>query len=204
MAARGFGVGKPSPASSHTAVAGQLSLGYRSLVEQLAGGQRDWSGGQEIGARPTMRLVYRQYCLALASSQGVGRYHCERGRVHGSSTWLVVLMLPCFLVPRSAPLLPQPAVTKMPILEKAPPKMAAKTPSSEEEPVSDFWSPLSYPCSPHSHALASRTVLGGTGPQTSIVLGMRPRQQGLMGLLRSLGGPGAGDWKWLQGVLCKC
>ncbi|XP_019585673.2 choline O-acetyltransferase [Rhinolophus sinicus] len=35
---------------------------------------------------------------------------------------------------RSAPLLPQPAVTKMPILEKAPPKMAAKTPSSEEEP----------------------------------------------------------------------
>lgn len=53
----------------------------------------------------------------------------------------------------------------MPILEKAPYKMAAKTPSSEEETVSDFWSPLSHPYSLHSHAFASRTVLSGTGPQ---------------------------------------
>lgn len=30
----------------------------------------------------------------------------------------------------------------MPILKKTPPKMAAKSPSSEEEPVSDVWIPL--------------------------------------------------------------
>lgn len=38
---------------------GQLSLGDSSLVEQVpAGGQGDRSGGQEIGARPTVRIVY--------------------------------------------------------------------------------------------------------------------------------------------------
>ena len=31
----------------------------------------------------------------------------------------------------------------MPILEKTPPKTAAKSPSSDEEPVSDVWIPLS-------------------------------------------------------------
>lgn len=71
----------------------------------------------------------------------------------------IVLMPPCFLVPRSAPLLPQPGVTKMPILEKAPHKMAAKAPSSEEESVSDFWSSLSLPCSPYSHTFASRLAV---------------------------------------------
>ncbi|KAF4019011.1 hypothetical protein G4228_010499 [Cervus hanglu yarkandensis] len=40
----------------------------------------------------------------------------------------------CFLVPRSTPLLPQSEVSKMPICEKAPPKMTAKSPGSEEEP----------------------------------------------------------------------
>lgn len=65
----------------------------------------------------------------------------------------VVLMFPYFLVPRSATLLPQPGVTKMPILEKSPQKMEAKPPSSEEEPVSDFWSPISYPFSLHPHTL---------------------------------------------------
>lgn len=55
----------------------------------------------------------------------------------------IVLMPPCFLFPRSAPLFPQPGVAKMPIREKAPDKMAAKSPSSEEESVSDFWSSLS-------------------------------------------------------------
>lgn len=54
-----------------------------------------------------------------------------------------MLMLLCFLVLRSASLLPQSGVIKMPILEKTPPKMAAKSPSSEEEPVSDVWSSLS-------------------------------------------------------------
>lgn len=52
----------------------------------------------------------------------------------------------------------------MPILEKAPHKMAAKTLSSEEEPVSDFWSPLSYPYSPHSHALGSQNSPEGNLP----------------------------------------
>lgn len=63
----------------------------------------------------------------------------------------VVLMALCFN--RSALLFPQPQVTKMPILEKAPEKMAAKTLSSEEEKVSNFWSSLTYPYSPHSRAL---------------------------------------------------
>ncbi|KAI4555379.1 hypothetical protein MJG53_019069 [Ovis ammon polii x Ovis aries] len=37
-------------------------------------------------------------------------------------------------IPRSTPLCPQSEVIKMPICEKAPPKMAAKSPGSEEEP----------------------------------------------------------------------
>lgn len=53
----------------------------------------------------------------------------------------------------------------MPILEKTPPKMAAKSPSSEEEPVSDVWSSLSHPCSPYSEAFASRTFLSEIDPQ---------------------------------------
>lgn len=61
----------------------------------------------------------------------------------------IVLMTPCFLVPRSALRLPQPGVTRMPILEKAPHKMATTSPSSEEETVSEFWSPLFHPCSLH-------------------------------------------------------
>lgn len=48
----------------------------------------------------------------------------------------------------------------MPILEKKPQKMAAKTLSSEET-VSNFCSPLSYPYSPTHMPLASKTVLSG-------------------------------------------
>lgn len=97
----------------------------------------------------------------------------------------------------------------MPILEKAPQKMAAKTPSSEEEPVSDFWSPVSYPCSPHSPTLASRIVLYRTGPQHLPVhqpcprLGMKSRLQSCPELAEESGRAWRGG-EWLQGMLKNC
>lgn len=70
----------------------------------------------------------------------------------------------------------------MPILEKKTHKVAEKASNSEEETVS-LLGALSYLCSPHSHALVSRIVLGGTNtqhfpvPQPCTLLGMRPRLQ---------------------------
>lgn len=88
----------------------------------------------------------------------------------------------------------------MPILEKAPHKMAAKPPSSEEESVSDFWSSLLHPCSPYSHTLASRTVLCGTSPQPCTLQGMKSRLQSCCEPTEEPGNASKG-WEWFQGML---
>lgn len=107
----------------------------RTLWSAHTAGTRGW--GQAYNETP----IYR--CQALASSWSWGR-----GLLVGGGGFVIGLCGCCvdashFLVPRSTLCIPGPGLTKTPILEKVPHKMAAKTPSSEEESVSDFWSPIS-------------------------------------------------------------
>lgn len=121
------------------------------LPSLYSGAQRGHCAGRLVWRRGDWGQASKEtcvhYCPALASSQGVGGCQTARGK---RQVYMAVVLMPlCFN--RSAPLFPQPQVRKMPILEKAPQKMAAKTLSSEEEMVSNFWSSLSFPYTPHSH-----------------------------------------------------
>lgn len=169
-------MGKPSPAPSHTALGESVGPGDSSLMEEVAAGgslhvppsliwglregtvQGGWSGREEIGARPTMRPVHTTVQLwPRTGCRWVSG--CRRGKAQ--QVYVAAVLMP-LCSNSSAPLCPQPEVTKMPILEKAPQKMAAKTLSSEEETVSNFWSSLSLITTLPTHMpLASRIVLNG-------------------------------------------
>uniref|UniRef100_A0A8I5NG15 Choline O-acetyltransferase n=1 Tax=Papio anubis TaxID=9555 RepID=A0A8I5NG15_PAPAN len=97
----------------------------RTLWSAHTAGTRDW--GQAYNETP----IYS--CQALASSWNWGR-----GLLVGGGGFVIGLCGCCvdashFLVPRSTLCIPGSGLTKTPILEKVPHKMAAKTPSSEEE-----------------------------------------------------------------------